>query len=424
MKAILWTAVLLVVSVPLWAAEPINKVLFLDNENLFEGEVTRTKEGYLIKLPKGGEISISAERVRHVLPDKAAAYKIMQERANLRDADERIRLAFWCERFGMKEEARFEAETALRMRPGFRRASDFLEWLGPPARSEATKTETKVDPKVTPVKAETVTPLPSKVIEPPAPITYNTESFNTFSSQVNRILVNACYRCHSGKYEGSFKIDATDGRKGMMSNLQNSLRHLDKTKIEKSPLLIYATTAHGGATDAPLRDKQKPAIETLQSWSRWALAPEGTVEPPVITVSFEKPATSQSSDDKDPRKLPPIGETVEIPAPKTPMKDPFVKPATTPISPLTPIGPLAPVGSKTPDGPFGGSNPIKKPRPESPFAEDVPATRDSNIKDSQGKPIQIGQKTSYVPETEVKPTVPDDPDDFANPKKFNGLPKP
>lgn len=402
----------------LWGSEQEARVILLDNDNLFEGNISRTTQGYLIKLDRGGEISISADRVKRILPSKEAAYKIMQEQANLRDADERMRLAFWCERFGLREQARHEAETALRMRPGFRRARDFLEWLGPPQ-----KAETKTDSQVIPAKAESTESAPLKVIEPPAPITYNTESFNTFATQVNTILLNACFRCHgAGKYEGAFKLDGTGGRKAMMNNLQAALRQLNREKIEKSPLLVYAILPHGNASDPPLRDKQKAAIENLNSWARWALAPEGTPEPPAIAVALDKPISPATDpSEKDPQKLPTIGESFEIPPARSSTKDPFERKDPFEKSGVMPIPTTIP---GTPVLPTSGSIPVKKTRPESPFAEDAPAPKPSPIKDALGRPIPIGVKTPFVPQTPLNPTEPDDPDDFASPKKFNSLPKP
>jgi len=128
-----------------------NRVVVLDNENLIEGEVARVDDRYEIHRPIGGDLTLPAKRVLAVVADRKAAFAVVAERANRRDADERLRLAKWCANNGLMEEALSEAQTAARMRNGFAAAEQMIRSL----HSLAQVKSGIPDPAVVPAHAET-----------------------------------------------------------------------------------------------------------------------------------------------------------------------------------------------------------------------------------------------------------------------------
>src|SRR6516165_5173763 len=92
------------------------KLLVLDNERTIEGEIDRHEGQYRVHRPVG-ELWIPAENVLHLCNTKEEAYAFLRTRANLRDPDEHIRLAHWCQARGLKTQAVQEAREAVELRP-------------------------------------------------------------------------------------------------------------------------------------------------------------------------------------------------------------------------------------------------------------------------------------------------------------------
>lgn len=265
------------------------RVVVLDNENLIEGEVTKVASGYQIRRAVGGDITLPANRILTVVADRKAAYAVVLERANRRDADERLRLARWCLANGLPDEALAEARTAARMRPGFAAAERYALSLEAMAKKAPV-----VDPAVIPAKAES--PARDTVTDVPA-LDYNGESFPFFASRVNPVLMNTCANCHARDDAKVFKLTRVGGRGGATRNLMAALPHVNPADPTASMFLLKAVTPHGGAADAPIKTRAHPAYQTLETWARFARAPEGTATPEPILPA-------------EPRKLP------ELPAEK------------------------------------------------------------------------------------------------------------
>ena len=89
---------------PPQAGPVVGHVLMLDNESVLEGEITREGDCYVIKRPVG-EVKVPVAKAMVVCASMDEAFKILSSRRNLRDADERVRLARWCQTHGMHDQA-------------------------------------------------------------------------------------------------------------------------------------------------------------------------------------------------------------------------------------------------------------------------------------------------------------------------------
>lgn len=268
------------------AGPPAGRVVVLDNENLVEGDVTRTADGYRIRRPVGGDMTLPASHVLAVVADRKAAYAVVFERANRGDADEHLRLARWCATNGLPADALAEARTAARMRPNFAAAERYVQYL-----EIAAKTPVATDPAVTQAKAEV--PAKETVTDVPA-LDYNTESFPLFAGKVNAILLNACANCHAREDGKGFRLTRAGGRGGITRNLMAALPYVNAADPAASPILQKALTPHGGATEPPFKTKAHPAYQSLETWARFARATDGTPQPEARPVK----------DPAEPRKLP------------------------------------------------------------------------------------------------------------------------
>src|SRR5947208_2808725 len=71
------------------------KVLILQNERAFEGDIEQVGDGYRVRRGSG-EIVVAAGQALRLCANWDDALTFMRSRANLDDPDERLRLAKWC----------------------------------------------------------------------------------------------------------------------------------------------------------------------------------------------------------------------------------------------------------------------------------------------------------------------------------------
>jgi hypothetical protein len=250
---------------------PIGKVLVLDNDQLIEGDIRCDSEGYTVRRGNG-ETTIPAGRVVAVVADRRSAFSIVRRRSNTHDFDERIRLVRWCMENDLRNEALAEVKDLLRQRPSDPALLALSDGLSMPP--------TTLQPN------NPISESSDKVIEI-APPNFNNESFSSFVSRIQPILMNACASCHAAGKGGTFElVRVIDGgnRKAALTNLNAVLKFVDRTNPLASPLLAKSVIAHGTASLPPLRDRQSPAFLNLQAWVN-TVAVEESKKVPVIPQS-------------------------------------------------------------------------------------------------------------------------------------------
>ena len=153
--------------------------------------------------------------------------------------------------------------------------------------------------------------------QPAAEPKLNTAAAKAFAGKVQPVLSNLCADCHAhAKHASPFKLKPHDpafnDSQTTDANLRAVAPHIDTARPHDSKLLKYATTAHGKATDPPLKTGH-PALTGLELWVHWASGPEGsaaptTVPPPpaadkaIVQAGATQPAP-------EPGKLPPLKAT-------------------------------------------------------------------------------------------------------------------
>src|SRR5262245_36644683 len=80
------------------------KLLVLENERTLEGDIDLAGDVYRIRR-QSGEATVPAAKVLRLCASLEEAYEFVRARANLGDADERLRLAQWCHLRGLKAQA-------------------------------------------------------------------------------------------------------------------------------------------------------------------------------------------------------------------------------------------------------------------------------------------------------------------------------
>src|SRR5262249_51185293 len=129
-----------------------------------------------------GEICLPADKALCLCASWDEAFHLLCKQANMRDPDERVRLARWCQQNGLHAQALTEVQAALRMRADHPAAKALLIVLQsaaaqPPAASAPTQAR------------ETAPPV--------AMVDLSSESLSMFTSRVQPILMNTCVSCHA-----------------------------------------------------------------------------------------------------------------------------------------------------------------------------------------------------------------------------------
>jgi hypothetical protein len=231
------------------------KVLVLENENILEGDIERIGDQYRVRRTIG-ETWLEGERVLYLCSTRAEAFAFVRSRANLGDADERVRLAHWCRVNNLPTEAIAELRAAVELRP------DNAE-----TRRMLTVLEHAAAAKAAPQRAASATrPVPL-----PAPVDVTDDCLNLFAKKVQPILMNVCASCHTAVYPGPFRLLRCEepglaNRKTVQQNLAVVIAQINPAHPDASPLLTKAVSAHGPVTQAPLHGRQMAAYRTLEDW--------------------------------------------------------------------------------------------------------------------------------------------------------------
>jgi hypothetical protein len=275
MKTLIWFIVWATALARLaWAGDPQSPrahghVLLLDNQRTVEGDIELDGGQYRVRR-QVGETWVPAGNVLCLCENLEEAYQFLEKRANLRDADEHIRLGRWCQLHGLRPQSLAEAKAALALSPQNDEAQRLLQILQRAASVPA--------PAPSPVP-DAAKPVPSTMLPS---FEVNAEVMGQFVSRVQPVLMNACATCHASSQAGSFRlVRAQHGgvvnRHATQQNLQAVLAQVNRDHWETSPLLTKAVTVHGQANQPPLKNRQAPPFRNLEEWVRGTLArnPQG-----------------------------------------------------------------------------------------------------------------------------------------------------
>lgn len=338
------------------------RVALLDNDALVEGDIERTADGVRVRR-SAGELTVPGDRVKWIGADRAGALAHLCASANLRDPDERVRLAQWCLLNEMRAQALEHARVADALSPGRPNVRRMVEGLETSIRS------TPATPAPAPAADTGVMQASAELVTPGTPFDFNPDAFPLFVQRVQPLLMNACASCHASEtYTGSFKLArvySNPHRRLTQANLAATLGALDRRQPQVSPLLVRALTAHGGATRPAVKDRRAPAFAILAEWCRSAVvdlggAPTPAAPPAALPEPARLPENLASTD------LPPASEPFASPDAGPPAVVPAVVPAAAPVTPVTPTAvPVAPKVPAAPVRPFvpeplptGGADPF------------------------------------------------------------------
>ncbi|HEV3203772.1 MAG TPA: hypothetical protein VGY77_05285 [Gemmataceae bacterium] len=321
------------------------QILVLRNERIIQGQIEMEGKQYRIRR-QVGETWVPADQVLFLCNSMEEAYHFLRGRANLRDVDERMRLAKWCHLHGLRKEAVAEATAAVELRPQSIAALRLLQTL----QRTADTAEAKV---ISSVKMESSADRETTPKALPPSLEASAETMGQFIRRVQPVLMNTCASCHMSGRAGAFKlVRAYDGgmvsRKATQENLTAVLTQINREKWEVSPFLVKAVSLHGNTGQPPLKGRQSPAFKSLEEWVRATLAENPQFHSPASSGPLEGAAASIS-------KSPEEGDNLEPPISSDPPNPPRK------ISSFGAEAPVSPKKSRATPG-----EPVTEPKPAKP----------------------------------------------------------
>jgi hypothetical protein len=280
--------------VVLRAAAPMSdrgRFLVLESTAVLEGDIHRDGNQYCVRRTVG-ETVVPADNVVFLCDTLDEAYRFLCRRANLRDADERIRLARWCHLHGLHEQALAEMDAALKLRPGDPVCRRLLESMRKASASAASRASPKTSSASVSVSA------------PPPTVEITADSLGLFVTRVQPIVMNTCASCHVSGRGGNFKLlRGTEGgtlnRRATQQNVAAVLKYVNLDHWQASPFLTKSISVHGDATQPPIKSRQSPAFRALEDWVRDTVASNAQLQdspaPSPAASTAAEPASASSS---------------------------------------------------------------------------------------------------------------------------------
>jgi hypothetical protein len=236
-------------------------VLIRENESTIEGDIELIGGQYRVRRPVG-ELIIQPEHVLKLCESREEAYDFLRHRANLRDPDERLRLANWCHLNGLKQQELEEVAAAVALRPDNQELVRLQRNL---QRMLVLAAEAKHEVKPAPATAPA--PIPASV---------NSESLSLFVTKVQPILMNRCASCHGSGRGGKFELNRVFEGLGASHrvtqlNIGAAVGQVRADHPSASPLLVKSVSVHGDMAQPALKGVDSAAYKTLEEWVRITL---------------------------------------------------------------------------------------------------------------------------------------------------------
>lgn len=235
-------------SQPTWRHAVIE---LIEAERVLVGEVCEHGDCYLVKR-RAGRLRIAKAEVFRVCDSLEALYELKRKEIEPRDPDEHVRMAQWCRRYELREQAKRELEAALRLEPRHRQAQimyDSMAYLSQPRKAQTTAPG-----------ADKKSPQPTGR-EKTSPLKYSRwlalqrrETTERFAGRVQMLLLNHCGsgRCHGGDHKGLLRLVRTPSgvlrsQSTTQKNLRAVFRNIRADDLEASPILVKPLLPRGAA---------------------------------------------------------------------------------------------------------------------------------------------------------------------------------
>ena len=235
-------------------------VLILRNGQTIEGRICRVGDYYYVGMPDG-EVRLKVAEVELMCHDLVDGYQRKRAQLPPENAAEHLRLAQWCQKVGLLEQAEAELAAARKidarhpMLELLEQRQRLLREPPPPPQERAAAGDYEVGPEELDRMTQQLAPGVAEF----------------FTQTVQPILVNNCMTsgCHSRPERSEYYLlrpphDQRPGRRLTQRNLYETLKWIDANQPDQSRLMQAATNPHGGQKVAPLGPGRTLQSQMLQ----------------------------------------------------------------------------------------------------------------------------------------------------------------
>lgn len=264
----------------------VQACVLLKNDNVLFGRARQLGEFVMVTTAAGGEVRLPrvsvacwAEHIRDLYQFRVDQRGKPNLRSHLRDAR-------WCVRYDLYDLAAKELIAARRIEPNNKEAivleNRLRNLVAPRPVNKSAATRIGAGQNVISVDGENEIRPAAFDADHSDASDFDPDTVRRFASHIQPMLINRCGVCHQTMARTvDNQIPATKwhllvpsvGSRASAaitrSNLQGMISYIDAQAPQNSPLLVMATTDHGGST-APLGQRNTKAIQSLDYWVKLA----------------------------------------------------------------------------------------------------------------------------------------------------------
>ncbi len=202
------------------------------------------------------------------------------------DPDEHLKLARWCLKEKLTDEARAELEAVVKYAPKDRIAQAMIAKLD----ADAERVASNHDADVVRTSLDPAAAAPPPALDPVAiqaakrelgvadvPVVFDlppplaVKRAQEFSTIIHPILQNKCASCHNERFNGEFRLIEIRGGRSIRGdelrvNLDATLRLIDPDRLEKSELLTSLLMPHKSLKRSILGGQNDPYYQIISTW--------------------------------------------------------------------------------------------------------------------------------------------------------------
>jgi len=258
-------------------------VVVLKNGQVLEGTITRAGDYYVVSQGEGSELKLNANDVELCCASLLEAYEFKASHVSSFSAKSRLDLANWCLRQGLLERCAEQLAAAENIDPTSQQVSDLKTRL-------KLLQDTPEPVPATPASGTAIAEMENALRGLPR------GSAEKFAAVIQPILLNRCgaNQCHGPNAKSEFRLlrpppGQIVSRRFTQRNLYASLKYLDRTNPDNSPLVLMPQQRHGNSLSAVFDKHSANQLLELMSWARL------TAGAPVVTHPSNAQPTSPAT---------------------------------------------------------------------------------------------------------------------------------
>ncbi len=266
-------------------------VLALVDGRVVFGTISPAPGGYLLKRRGASDEMVPGFLVQTASDSLTGCYENLRDAVRHPRPDDHLKLADWCLKQKLLDEARTEVVSALQLDPNRREARELLMQL-----------EEALHPKPRHLQSEQAAARRSDGFLESGPKTtegISPESTSLFVRRIQPLLVSKCGNaaCHGGETGGEFRLvnvrrTSSSGRSATLENLREVLGYVDAAEPGRTRLLsALQSPVHAGVFSGVGGGAQEAAI---RNWLQAAAGDKG-LQPELLVANGAPPVWTRDA---------------------------------------------------------------------------------------------------------------------------------